>query len=687
MFQGNAFQGNAFQEGPAPVTAVTPTLPVGQQYRRRITFNAASQQFTSAAPQPPIQSVNGCGFLEGLPDRIRKVFYQSLASVLKPLVITAVISPVGAGELVRVKPKLIHDFAASEFFQEAAAVVTTYTSPVVEDGGLRRKQFAFDGFIASALSRREQVTTPSPIEAVGSVRIKFTPYDFTSWLSSAAPAVTPTTAGLQGFDPLFKYPAKLYGFSTESSVAVSTTFGLQGFDAPPRYLIKQLGFLTEAAVTTQTIDGVQDFDLFAVGKSFKWQTQGFITQPIVYAATPITAGVQDFDLFPFKTSFKWENLGFITEPAAVVEVTGASFLDGLPDRINRVYYQSLFQVLSPVTYAATPITAGVQDFDWFFTKKMVQWAAPQHGFIFTPTVAATPSTAGVQDFDLFSVKQSFKWQTHGFITAPTAATVTPTSLVGASFEYRGYFGKWLIADFAGATSTPEQPIFGFQEFDRQIKAKNPVFVGQGFIFTSTVTATPITAGLQNFDLSFVKKMAQWAGPQQGFVFTPTYSATPITAGIQDFDWFFTKKMVQWAAPQHGFIFTPTVAATPTTLASSILDVRGGYVGRWLIADFAGATSTPDFFVAGYQDFNLPLLVKPKPSYFTTNVPVVIVYAATPTAFQFARSDLPPFRYGFKASLQAFMNATLGQELPTPPAVTNDYNRLFIANVGKLMGTG
>lgn len=432
----------------------------------------------------------------------------------------------------------------------------------------------------------------------------------TATIGAVAPT-TPKTSGIQNFDP--------------------PKFGRQ-FKATQEPIVQS--FVT-GAVNRSVPDGDGEFRLSLIRKRSPVHLyQDVANAPQGYVAnTPITAGVQAFDYQSLKRSFRFlDQINTSQFAAASTSIQAIGF-----DPVVASKAKAQFDVTSKgqtTVAAATPITAGLQDFDFQFQKP---WKPSNQQFTsFAPlgaiTVTATPITAGLQDFAPWLFVKPFKanlQQDHvlapfGYI-ANTPITSGLQDLVPVLFQRP--FKSVLFQDifsipYGYVANTPNTA--GLQDFSPLLQKGFKATLQQLDAITSTGTFvpanTPITSGLQDFSPLLQKPFK--ASLQQHEVNTPsgTYvvANTPITGGIQGFDFEYKKS------------FNASLQA----------------LGTW------GASE--------------------------------IVVASTPTSFQFALLDMKPLRQFFPAYQQQFVAAQMLGDVPAPPAVVEVKYFPFIANVGTMM---
>lgn len=429
-------------------------------------------------------------------------------------------------------------------------------------------------------------------------------------LGAVAPT-TPVTAGIQDFDP--------------------PKFGRQ-FKATQEPIVQT--FVT-GAVNKSVPDGDGEFRLPLTQKKVPVHLyQDIVNAPFGYVAnTPITSGLQDFDSQSFKRSFRFSDQTStpqFTADSIPIQVTGF-------DPIVASKAKAQFDVTSigqTTVAVATPITAGLQDFDFQFQKP---WKPSNQQFTsFAPlgniTVTATPTTAGLQDFAPWLFVKPFKanlQQDHALAPLGYVANTPITSglqdLVPALFQrpFKSVLFQDIFSIPYGYVANTHNTA-GLQDFGPLLQKGFKTTLQQLDAITSTGTFvpanTPTTSGLQDFSPLFQKPFK--ASLQQHEVNTSsgTYiiASTPITGGIQGFDFAYKKS------------FSASLQA----------------LGTW------GASE--------------------------------IVVASTPTSFQFALLDMKPLRQVFPAYQQQFVAAQMLGDVPAPPVVVEVKYFPFIANVGTMM---
>lgn len=432
----------------------------------------------------------------------------------------------------------------------------------------------------------------------------------TATIGAVAPT-TPKTSGIQNFDP--------------------PNFGRQ-FKATQEPIVQS--FVT-GAVNRSVPDGDGEFRLPLTQKRVPVHLyQDVANAPQGYVAnTPKTSGLQNFDSQPFKLPFRFSdqiNTPQFTDASTSKQVIG---FDPLVTSKSKAQFD--VTVIGQTTVVtATPITAGLQVFDFQFQKL---WKPSNQQFTsFAPlgdiTVTATPTTAGLQDFAPWLFVKPFKanlQQDHALAPFGYVANTPITSglqdLVPVLFQRP--FKSVLFQDifsipYGYVANTPNTA--GLQDFSPLLQKGFKAALQQLDAITSTGTFvpanTPITLGLQDFGPLFQKPFK--ASLQQHETITPsgTYivANTPITGGIQGFDFAYKKS------------FSASLQA----------------LGTW------GASE--------------------------------IVVAPTPTSFQFALLDMKVLRQVFPAYQQQFVAAQMLGDVPLPPPSTETHIFPFIANVGTMM---
>jgi hypothetical protein len=449
-FQGQGFQGNGFQVG----------LP-------------------GAYPFTPATNTS---YIEGLPDRVRLVLYQGLAVAPSPPT-AATVTPITAG-LQDIDKAFRGRFVApqlqfSTFTQNDQRTATPITAGIQDfDAAQRRRMLAAPQDISFARSQAASFETEGfdDFDQIIIRRPRVPPQDVTFTLFTQAQF---ETEGFDDFDQFVRrlpgVPQMFSGFATISGVIASTpiTAGIQGFDQTARARLRLLQEITFTAFvsTFPESEGWDDFDVLQPARR-KLPLWDITTSYPTTAATvtPTTAGVEP----TFGPLFK------------------RPYLDHL-----HVTYPS-----NQSAVAQTPITAGLQDFDYRFRP---QFKAPQFqfsGFIVFDTRAATPFTAGVQDFDLASFRRPARIQD---------------------------FGASLISQIRAITA-------GIQGFDATISARSRRPEGFPPVLTPAAAAT---AGVQSVE-ALLRRRSQ-ADQFNASVASPAAAtATPITAGLQDLDYRFVR---------------------------------------------------------------------------------------------------------------------------------------------------
>lgn len=362
--------------------------------------------------------------------------------------------------------------------------------------------------------------------------------------------------------------------------------------------------------------------------------------------------------------------------------------------------------------ANTPITAGLmQDFP---ALRVQPKAIPDlTAWLSQGQAANTPITAGLQDFTALTPVRR-RWPLgEGTFAISAQAAVTPSVAVPAFVDApRVFLGRWQIADFAGAAAAPVATPTA-QVMDWYQPRRPPLRVGDVAVNlapTTPVATTPATAGVQGFDFRFIRPFKAALQHVTGFGpagFITAGTATPITAGLQDFaPWLFVKRFGAHLQQDHALAPRGYVANTPSTGLQAVFDpVRAR---RPVGAPFDAQAPTPAPFawvpapepppralarrdaqaflltvpavgqavVAPQPEFPMLLRARLRPQDAFAWAPLVVQPPApTPSAFSFAIASQPPVRYGMRASLQVFMWATLRPGITSPPSIVAQPNLL------------
>ena len=417
-----------------------------------------------------------------------------------------------------------------------------------------------------------------------------------------------------------------------------------------------------AATTTPTTAGLQDVDKAFVrpfrATGFQFST---FTQNDQRTATPITAGIQDFDRFMVRKRVSLSETTPSYPPAFFPENEGFDDFDPcLIRRLKAPFQLNVFATISGVI-ASVPTTAGLQDFDLSLRRRLLASA----DFTFTFPTAAPFETEGFDDFDQLQPRR--RRSLLDIITTvypTTAVTLTPTTAgvepIFGPLIKRPYLDHQYVTYPSNQNQVASTPITaGLQDLDKTFLRpfRSAQFPFAGFIVFDNRAATPITAGIQDFDRFAVQRPARL----QEFGGALASQIRAITAGLQDFDRFLRRQQAQ--DPAQPLVAVPAAAAVAGTQPWDVLTrPRAPQAQGQAFVVTPTATATP--ITAGLQDldklFNTPF--RPALQQVTSYAPTIITLAVTPAPFQFAIAGLPPFRYGMSVKLQMF--GFLGQNIVT-----------------------
>lgn len=315
-----------------------------------------------------------------------------------------------------------------------------------------------------------------PVESFARVKPRVLP-DLTAWLSSAAPANTPTTDGLRGFDPLRWRPRPALDALTQAQAQTFVTL------APP-----------------QSVDPVPR------GRRASWDQLGLVVQTTPATVTPTTAGLQDFDL-----------------------------------RFIRPMRPALQQVTSfapvGVSVAATPVTAGLQDLlPVLFGKRFPASLQQDHALAPLGYVANTPQTAGLAGFDpLYRVRRpDGSWVT--FTAAPAGTIAGPVPVFdGAARAQRRLEPGWVTATVVtAALATLPLPDFALARVRRGTLQDDgrwaPLVVAPPAVTPSAFSFGRADLPPYRYGMNVAKQMFMWATLRPGITSPPAIIAQPTLIG-------------------------------------------------------------------------------------------------------------------------------------------------------------
>jgi hypothetical protein len=480
-FQADSFQGNAFQVGLAGAYPFTPAT--------------------------------GTSYIEGLPDRTRIVFYQALAAA--PVSQAATVTPITAGlqdvDAAHVPPFRSVQFQFATFTQNDTRAATPITAGIQDfDLILRRLRPPLPPDVISAYP--QVVVTIFETEGFDDFdqivqrRPRVPPQDVTFAIFTRAQT---ESEGFDDFDQILpRRPIQVQlfsGFATISGVIASTpiTAGLREFfDQPARQRQRLLQDITSTVFTPASFEteGFDDFDQLTVRGRLRLLQDITFTQ--FTQAQFENEGWDDFDVLqprqrrlPFwDITTSYPTAATATPTTAGVEpVFGPLFKQPFLDR----YYATLG--INTTVAAQTPITAGLQDFDYRFRSP---FRPPQFTDFVTISglIARTPITAGLQDFDRASFRrlglQDFGASLVSQITAITAGLQDLDRVLRprrAADPAQAFVGTPAAASVAGT-----------QWLDAPARQRPPLAQWHGIAITTQATATPITAGLQDLDVRFIR---------------------------------------------------------------------------------------------------------------------------------------------------------------------------------------
>lgn len=385
----------------------------------------------------------------------------------------------------------------------------------------------------------------------------------------------------------------------------------------------------------------------------------------------------------------FQSTGFQTGSADVYPFTPATstqYVEGLPDRVTILLYQGLANVASftATPVATTPITAGLQDFNYAFKKP---FRPPQ--FVDFVTIdgirATTPITSGLQDLD---VRFKYPFRPHQFgdlvsIDGIRASTPNTSGLQNFDYAFKKPFRPPQFTDFITLDGI-RVAIAGTQDFDYEFKKPflehrfselitiNGVIASTPSTFTdilfptlftkkaydqSIITVAPVvtaaTVTPTTFaDVLYPTLIGKRAPEQSSITLAPVVIAatvTPTTAGLQDFDYRFK---VPFRPPQFTDFITidGILASTPITSGLQDLDLQFKRPYRHheystLAINTTVAAQTP--ITAGVQDFDRGAYKKPQVHDFATSLIYQIAYITAAGMQDFDRQ----FIYGVKPALQ------------------------------------